>query len=221
MPHRLLALALVAALTACADDDGRVLIDLEGPRGTATAPGPWGVAVLTDGTRPRLWIGGEAGDLSEAPLAAIGGGQFTGVLPTAPVGAVLRYAVTAAGESLPPDGPRRVTVVAPPMPEADAGPPPTCRLAFRRPRDGDRLSEAADDGAPQAGLQVTVQVEAELPEGHPVRLRIGDDGHAGAVGQGLAAFAAVTLPLGEVTLVADAVPTGGEPCEATITVTVD
>lgn len=221
MPHRLLALALLAGLAACADDDARALIDLEGPRGTATAPGPWGIAVLTDGTTPRLWIGGDAGDLTEAPLAAIGGGQFTGALPAAPVGSVLRYAVTAADETLPPDGPRRVTVVAPPRPEADAGPPATCRLAFRRPRDGDRLAEATDDGAPQAGLQLTVQVDAELPDGHPVRLRIGDAGHAGTVGQGLAAFAAVTLPPGEVTLVADAVPAGGEPCEAAITVTVE
>lgn len=237
MSARLPALLLAwLALSACAEDARRVLVDLEGPRGTVTAPGPWGVAVLTDGTMPRLWVAVDEGAFTEAALEAIGGGQFRGALPAAPVGTVLGYYTTAGGEALPPtgaEGPRRVTVVAPPLPITDAGPPGECTLRFRRPRDGDRLSEATDDGAPQAGLQITVQVEADLPPGHAVRLRLDDVGHAGRVGEGLGegagqgfgpglvAFEAVTLPPGERTLIADAIPPGGgAPCTATITVTV-
>ena len=224
------------ALSACAEDPRRVLVDLEGPRGTVTAPGPWGVAVLTDGTTPRLWVAVDEGAFSETALEAIGGGQFVGALPAAPVGTVLGYYSTAGDEALPPagaEGPRRVTVVAAALPIADAGPPGECTLRFRRPREGDRLSEATDDGAPQAGLQVTVQVETDLPPGHAVRLRLDDVGHAGRVGQGfgpgleeelgagIVAFEAVTLPPGERTLIADAIPPGGgEACTAAITVTV-
>lgn len=224
--------ALACAVTAgvalgCADDLGRVLVDLEGPRGEVEAPGPWGVAVLTDGTAPTLFAardgGGAAAGFEVVPLDAIGGGQFVGALPAAPVGAVIRYYAEAGGDALPPggaDAPRRVEVIARRV-IADAAPPGTCALRFTRPADGARLSAAQDDNAPQAGVQITARVETDLPGGHAVRLRVGDVGYAGVVEQGVVAFAPVTLPAGEVTLVVDAVPPGGGmPCEAAVMVVV-
>lgn len=215
---------LVVGVAACADDLGRVLVDLEGPRGEVEAPGPWGVAVLTDGTTPTLWIARDDAPFETAPLDAIGGGQFVGALPAAPVGAVIRYYATAAADALPPggaDAPRRVTVVARPL-TVDAAPPATCALRFTRPTDGARLSAADDDNAPQAGVQITVRVETDLPGGHAVRLRNGETGYAGVVEQGVVAFAPVTLAPGEATLIADAIAPGdGLPCEAAVTVVLD
>lgn len=223
-------LILLAAALGCAEDARLRLLDVEGPRGAVEAPGPWGVAVLTDGHPPRLWwaIGDDAPTFAELPLAPLGGGQFTGAFPPAAPGVVVRYYAEAAGERLPPaDTPAyRFEVVRAADDTPDAAPPPPCALVFNRPVDGQTLFEAIDDNAPQFGLQLTVRVGTDLPPGHAVRLRVGEASFAGRVGvgevePGEVAFGDVTLANGPQTLIADAVPPGdGAPCEASARVEV-
>lgn len=220
----MLCLALTLALAACAEDGAIRLLDAEGPRGTVPPPGPWGIAVLTDGAAPRVWWAVGEGGFVELALDAAGDGQFVGRLPPAGAGTTFAWYAELGPERLPPGGaeaPYRFAVVDPT--EVDAGPPSTCRLVFTRPLDGQRITEADDDNAPQAGIQLTVRVGADLPPGHAVRLTVGDASYAGRIGVGEAepgevAFAGVTLGGGSQTLIADAVAPGGAPCSAEVVV---
>lgn len=220
---RALALVwVVISSVGCGDDAGGRPIDVEGPRGRAPWPGPWPVRVLTDGPAPTLYFAVDAGGFSVLPLGATGGGLFEGSLPAQPKGARLRYYVQVDGRSEPPEGaaaPFAADVVAPGVDAPDAGVSGPCALSFRHPV-AKQVLDARDDGAPQAGLQLTVVVRSNLPEGTPARLEVEGVGYAGTAGGGVVAFEGVTMPLGEVALQADAVAPGGEPCAATITVTV-
>lgn len=221
-----LAWWLALSLAACAEDGAVRLLDAEGPRGVGPPPGPWGVAVLTDGARPRAWWAVDDGPFEELPLSALGGGQFTGLLPPAGPGTVFGWYVELGPERLPPGGaqaPYRFAVVDDRI--ADAGPPNTCRLVFTRPVDGQTVYEDTDDNAPQARTQMTVRVGTDLPPGHGVRLMVGGARYTGRVGvgevePGEVAFADVTLADGPQTLVADALAPEGEPCSAEIAVEV-
>lgn len=220
---RALALAWVVVLgVGCDEGAGGRPIDVEGPRGRALLPGPWPVRVLTDGPAPTLYFAVDEGAFVALPLGASGGGLFEGALPAQAEGARLRYYVQVDDLTEPPRGataPFAAQVVAPTAAAPDAGPGGPCALDFRHPVDGQVL-DARDDGAPQAGLQLTVVVRSNLPDGTAARLEVEGVGYAGAAGGGVVAFEGVTMPPGEVELEADAVAPGGEPCAATITVTV-
>ncbi|MCB9540441.1 MAG: hypothetical protein H6704_29845 [Myxococcales bacterium] len=220
---RALALMWVVLLVVgCDDGAGGYPIDVEGPRGRALLPGPWPVRVLTDGPAPTLYFAVDDGGFTTLPLGASGGGLFEGTLPAQPEGARLRYYVQVEGRAEPPGGaaaPFAAVVQAVAAAAPDAGPSGPCGLAFRHPVDGQAL-DRRDDGAPQAGLQLTVVVRSNLPDGTAARLEVEGVGYAGAAGGGVVAFEGVTMPPGEVALTADAVAPGGEPCAATITVTV-
>lgn len=215
----------VLALAACADDPGPRVLDLEGPRGRAVAPGPWLVEVLVSEGAPVVWLAIDDGPFERLPLVDRGAGRFAGLVPGAPVGTALRY-YAQIGDALEPETapavPRTARVVALAT-EPDAAPtPPPCALRFRRPLAGDRLRPPEDDGAPQAGLQITVVVETSLPDGAPVRLLVQEEEGAAAEAEGgVVAFEAVTLPPGAVRLTAEATPRGGEPCAAEVTVSVE
>ncbi len=220
---RALALmGLVLLAVGCDDDAGGYPIDVEGPRGRAPLPGPWPVRVLTDGPVPTLYFAVDDGGFTPLPLGASGGGLFEGALPAQPAGVRLRYYVQVGDRAEPPRGsagPFAAVVAAVAERPADAGPAGACALAFRHPVDGQVL-DARDDGAPQAGLQLTVVVRSNLPDGTAARLEVEGAGYAGAAGGGVVAFEGVTMPPGEVALAVDAVAPGGEPCAASITVTV-
>lgn len=214
-------LMLAALLVGCADDTGLRLLDLEGPVGQVVSPGPWALVVLTDGVVPQVVARVDEGPELTLPLEALGAGQFGGLLPTAPVGAFVSYRAIAGDETLPLAGPRRVEVIARPI-EIVEDPPSDCLLAFRRPLAGQRLTLAEHDSAPQAGLQLTVLLETDLPGGHPVRLLVDDVGYAGVAGGGRVAFGAVTLPPGERILRADTyAPNAGRMCSVEIGVEVE
>lgn len=220
-------LALTCLLVAaCADDGPLRLLDAEGPRGSGPPPGPWGIAILTAGDTPRAWWAVNGADFEALPLEPVGDGQFLGQLPPAGPNTVFTWYAELGDERLPPAGaaaPYRFAVVDPD--EADAAPPPTCRLAFTRPVDGQTIFEATDDNAPQARTQLTVRVGTDLPPGSAVRLTVGEATHTGRVGigdvdPGEVAFADVTLSNGQQTLTADALTPGGLACTAEITVEV-
>ena len=156
-----LCAALLLGAAGCDDVAPRVLLDLEGPRGEAEAPGPWTIAILTDGTVPRLFIAVDEDGFSTRPVTAAGAGQFVGVVPPLPVGTSIRYYAEAGGETAPAAGPRVVEIVAPRGPEPDAS-VGRCGLSFRAPLDGQQLREGVDDTAPQSGLQFTVIVDTDL-----------------------------------------------------------
>jgi len=208
--------ALLFGAAGCDDAASRVLLDLEGPRGEVEAPGPWTIAILTDGTDPQLFVAVDDDGFAPRPVTAVGAGQFVGVVPPLPVGTIFRYYAEAGGETYPGDGPRNVEVVAPRGPTPDAG-VGGCSVSFRVPVDGQRLSEDADDTAPQSGLQFTVIVDTDLPDGHPLRLEVETTGYADVVGVGQVGFRDVTMPPGEVRLRAHG-RRDGAPCEAEITV---
>ena len=107
-----------------------VLLDLEGPRGRVEAPGPWTIAMLTDGTEPTLLISVDGSGFAANAVTSVGNGQFLSSVAPLPVGAVFEYAAKAGGESLPVGAARRVTVVAPRMAHPDVG-VGQCRLWFR------------------------------------------------------------------------------------------
>jgi len=211
-----LCAALLLGAAGCDDVAPRVLLDLEGPRGEAEAPGPWTIAILTDGTVPRLFIAVDEDGFSTRPVTAAGAGQFVGVVPPLPVGTSIRYYAEAGGETAPAAGPRVVEIVAPRGPEPDAS-VGRCGLSFRAPLDGQQLREGVDDTAPQSGLQFTVIVDTDLPDGHPLRLEVETMGYADVVGVGQVGFRDVTMPTGEVRLRAHGRRDGGT-CEAEITV---
>lgn len=222
-----LLLPLVLALAACAEDGRIRLLDAEGPRGMGPPPGPWGLAILTDGEAPRVWWAVNGADFAELPLDPVGSGQFVGQLPPAGPGTVFTWYAELGPERLPPQGaaaPYRFAVTDPGS--GDAAPPNTCRLIFTRPTDGQMVFEATDDNAPQARTQLTVRVGTDLPPGYGVRLTVGEATYVGRVGLGEAepgevAFGAVTLNNGEQTLIADAIaPDGGVACTAEISVQV-
>jgi hypothetical protein len=206
----------MASLFGCDEDSGRVLFDLEGPRGQVEVPGPWTVAVLTDGTRPALLVAVDDGEFAARSVAEAGRGHYVGTIDALPVGAFFHYYAKAGAESLPVGSPRTVEVVAPRAPSADAG-VGRCTLTFRYPRADQRLTERSDDSAPQAGLQVTVILETDLPDGHPVRLEVEGTAYAEIAGAGQVGFRDVTLASGEVRLRADGRRQGGD-CVSEVTV---
>jgi len=181
------------------------------------------MTVLTDGTLAQAFVAVEPAPLAPLPLVEVVGGRFEGIVPDQPVGAVILYYARAGDETLPAAGaaqPHRFEVVA--RSEApDAAPVAAgCALRFRRPLDGERLA-MADDAAPQAGLQLTVVVETNLPDGVVASLRAGEVGYAGRAGAGVVAFEAVTFPAGGVRLRAEGRAPGGRPCAAEISVRVE
>ena len=215
-------LLLLVLLVACGDGQSPPrVVDLEGPHGFALAPGPWPVAVLvSDGEPEVMWA---VGDDPLSPLALTPrGDRYLGMIPDLPLGSVVRYYARVEDDLEPPgapDLPRRAVVV-PSEAQPDAGVGPGgCRLVFRRPVEGAVLGPE-DDGAPQAGLQVTVVLTANLDDGMATRLTVGSQAYAGAAGSGVVAFPGVTLEEGPRLLVADAARAGGEPCSAEIRVRV-
>lgn len=216
-------LALIA-LWGCAEPTPAP-IDLDGPRGRATAPGPWPVRVFSRDAPGRIAVRVDDGPLVDVPLVETADGGRAGLLPDAPIGAELRYFAEVDGRFEPASGaaqPRVVEVVPvrPPVPPARGG----CRLSFRWPIADLRLT-AALDAAPQFGLQLTVIVDTSLADGEAARLTVTDEtvgdggvGYSGVAGSGVIGFDAVTLPAGVVTLTAAATPPGGDDCTATIRV---
>ena len=163
------------------------------------APGPWTVAILTDGTVPTLFVAIDDAGFTTVPVTAATGGQFLGVVPPLPVGSVFRYYVEGGGETLPVGEPHAVEVVRARGAAADGG-AAMCSVSFRAPLEGQRLRPEVDDSAPEDGLQFTVIVETDLPDGHPLRLDVGTVGYADVVGVGQVGFRNVTLPPGGVVL---------------------
>jgi len=213
-----LCFSLLMGGIGCDDVAPRVLLDLEGPRGMVDASGPWTIAVLTDGTRPALFVAVDDESFAAIPITAAGTGQFVGAVDPLPAGSQFRYYAEAGGEKMPTGTPRQVTVVVPRGPKPDAG-LGRCRVSFRAPLEGQMLDEQIDDSAPQSGLQLTVIAETDLPDGHPVRLDVEGVGYADEVGAGQVGFRDVTLPVGEATLRLHGRRDGGD-CEAEITVLV-
>lgn len=219
---RCFTLLLAVACWACADDPAARVIDLEGPRGQMTAPGPWRVAVVSRGAAPQLYVAVD--DAAFAPVAlAPEAGVWWGSLPDAPVGAVVAYYATAGDDVVPqgaPARPRRVEVVPvvtpPPPPE-----PRGCTVRFVQPTDGAALGPR-DDAAPQAGLQLTVVVETDAPDSSVVRLRVNEapTRMVAEVVAGRAAFTTVTLPAGRLRLAVEAAGLEGARCGAEATVSV-
>ncbi len=195
------------------------MIDLEGPRGVAVAPGPWPVGVQTEGPEPRLEVVID-GVVSAVPLSDEGLGRYVGLLPDAPLGARFTYQALLDDSAEPPS-PRGVEVVAE-APLSDAGVvAQPCTMSFQRPLEGAVLG-ADDDSAPQAGLQLRVVVETNLPAGTPARLLVdGERGYAGLAGAGVVAFVNVDVEEGEHRLLADAWPAGGRRCGVGITLRVE
>lgn len=212
------SLALLMGLAGCDDPTARVLFDLEGPQGQADAPGPWTLAALTDGTEPVFFFALDDDEFIALPTRQVGDGQFVTVVQPLPVGARFRYYVEAGGETLPADAPRRVEVVSAALTANDAG-LGRCSLSFRTPRDGQTLREELDDSAPQHGLQFTVIVETDLPDGHAVRLDVSSEGttvgYADVAGAAQVGFRDVSLPVGQVRLRAQGRRDGAQ-CEAVI-----
>ncbi len=208
--------ALVLALLCGCDDDAEpYIVDLQGPHGRAVAPGPWPVEVLaSDGTPQVMWAIDE-GEFTPLELQP-DGDLYRGELPDQPLGTTLRY-FARVGDDVEPSNPRTAKVVEPAQAVDMAVARGPCALAFRRPRDGDALT-LSDDAAPQAGLQLTVVVETNLPNGVAARLRLEGVGYTGESGAGVLAFEDVNFLDGEQTLTVTAVAAGGAPCEQAITV---
>lgn len=245
----LLSVAIAAAVVGCDDEaDGRLILDVEGPRGVVEAPGPWLVRALT--ARPAAGtlyylVDGE-GALRQAPLIQAPETSEPilqrGIEPLE-VGASVWWFVEIAGERVPPcvsqrlpapgDGPlaeglaeemmagcAAMRVVAPRAPERPDAGPGGCSVAFLRPLDGQALGEE-DDGAAQAGFQVTVQVRTDLEEGSPVVLAVdGVEAGVSVVGTGEGAFRPVDVEPGRRVLTATGQPPFGEPCQAEIIIDV-
>ncbi len=219
-------LALLLLLAGCADPqpDPRV-IDLDGPHGRAEAPGPWPVTVVAAEVAPEIWWAADDGAYERLDLNRVSSDHaYAGFLPDQQPGTTLRYYARAGGDLEPPGAPEvaRTAEVVVEAPAADAGRPPRgCALSFRRPVDGQRVG-LLDDGAPQAGIQLTVVLAADLPDGATARLRVDDtNGYAGVAGAGVVAFEGVDLSPGERVLRVDALVPGGAPCEASATVRVE
>jgi hypothetical protein len=209
--------ALPLLLLLACDDPAPLVIDLDGPRGTVNAPGPWPVRVFAGGEPATLRVAVGAGDFTSVALALDAQGGYVGRLPDAPVGSVLRYYAVVAGRSEPDPERARQVEVRPTGVLADPAPPAACRLAFRWPTDG-LILDSSDDGAPQAGVQITVVVDTNLVDGTAARLDVGGRGYSAAAGAGVLGFSGVTLPEGRVALVVEATPAGGRPCDAAIEV---
>lgn len=214
---RLLGCAALS-LSAC-DHTTPAPIDLDGPRGQVQAPGPWPVRVFVSDATAEILAAVDDGPFVPVGLARTTDEGQLGLLPDAPVGSTVRYYARVGSRTEPSGGAvaaRQLRVV-PVRAPADPAPPGACRLSFRWPTDGLRLS-AADDDAPQAGVQITVILETNLVDAAPARLDVEGRGYSGQAGAGVVAFANVTVPQGGVELVAEATPDGGTPCRARIRV---
>lgn len=208
-------------LLACDDADYAPRLDLDGPQGVAIAPGPWRLQIFAEGT-PAAFARVDDGAFAPVVLAPVGDG-WAGLLPAAPVGARVSYFARDGAALEPPEGerqPRSFTVAA--TAPGPVAPPAPCRLAFRWPIDGLEVTALAD-GAPQAGIQLVVVVDSNLADGQAARLGVVVDGdevesYSGAAGAGVVAFDAVTIPEGEIALIAEATVAGGDACAARVTV---
>lgn len=206
----------MALALGCAEAPAPGLVDLEGPRRQAVAPGPWRVAIVAEAGTPRLFAAVGDEPPVERPLS-FEGGVWLGSLPAAEPGTTLAYHARLGAAQLPADGPRTVPVVAPARP-AEPAPTPTCAIRVLTPLDGARIT-AREDEAPQAGIQIGVTAVVEgLADGEPIRLRWGSRGQVAQVVAGEVAFSAVTVLPGRQALVLDGQPVGGALCRAEITV---
>ncbi|MGK0358567.1 MAG: hypothetical protein ACI9U2_000856 [Bradymonadia bacterium] len=210
--------------SACDDPSTLGVIDLDGPRGSIDGPGPWPVTVYAGsaGRGAQVEWQVDDGPSQSVLLIAARDDVMVGLLPDAPAGSTLRYfARLADGRIEPQAQPRSVRILARPMVAAT---PTPCRLAFRWPIDGLRLTRFAD-AAPQAGVQLTAVLETNQADGEAARLAVASDANAvdysGQVGAGVVAFDAVLLRVGANTLVAEATAPGGEACQAEIMVTLE
>ena len=212
-----IALALLVLSSNGCDLDAPVdPFDLEGPQGRVLGPGPWTVAVLTDGRAPRLSYSLNNEAFDALPLVDVGGDQYIGMLPARMPGESFRYYAVVGSHSMPPGGAAgaRVVDVLSAIESAAVSDRP-CRLDFLRP-DVDRFAEAVDS-APQAGIQQSFVLTTNLDDGHPVRLRVAGTGYASQVRAGFVAFLDVTLPQDLNEVVVDAMR-GAFTCQALLTI---
>ncbi|MFN3198607.1 MAG: hypothetical protein ACE366_09380 [Bradymonadia bacterium] len=113
-----------------------------------------------------------------------------------------------------------VTFVPPRVEEGPDMGPQGCFVDIVRPLAEQRLT-AEDDGAAQAGFQITVQVETDLQADIPVVLSVDDEEvDVSAVSAGEGAFRPVTVAPGIRRLKVTGRPAFGEACEAEISVVV-
>ena len=149
-----IALALLVLSSNGCDLDAPVdPFDLEGPQGRVLGPGPWTVAVLTDGRAPRLSYSLNSEAFDALPLVDVGGDQYIGMLPARMPGESFRYYAVVGSHSMPPGGAAgaRVVDVLSAIESAAVSDRP-CRLDFLRP-DVDRFAVAVDS-APQAARAI-------------------------------------------------------------------
>ncbi|MCA9547345.1 MAG: hypothetical protein KC613_23240, partial [Myxococcales bacterium] len=96
---RPLLLPLALAL-GCAEAPAPGLVDLEGPRRQAGAPGPWRVAIVAEAGTPRLFAAVGDEPPVERPLS-FEGGVWLGSLPAAEPGTTLAYHARLGAAQLP------------------------------------------------------------------------------------------------------------------------
>jgi hypothetical protein len=220
---RVVLLVALGASPGCAESLSGTLVDLEGPSGRVEQAGPWSVAVVSRRSEVTLHVSDDGGPFEARRMVALGDDLYVAALPDRPQGWTVRYYAESGDAVLPEGSPGRARtftvgppdIIAPPVRRTGG-----CTLAFRYPVAGMTLGPA-DDAAPQAGFQITAVLDAELDDGAPVALRVGDVGYAAVAVGGQVAFESVTLAPGPNGLRADAALADGDACRAELAVTVE
>lgn len=222
-----LSLTAALCLEACGDPTPphARAVDLEGPRGYVSAPGPWLVRasapapISAEGLWLEVEVGGGAGGeepepapepLTRLPLTESGRGDlYLGLIPPAQEGLTVSYTLTdAQGAPLTP--PRSFTYEPPPSPPPAPAP---CAVRFSAPNLSRPLSVASDTGQ-AAGIQITIIARYTGAGDALVRLSLGDALYLAAAQRGEAAFVGVTAPVGLSEVRLEAFGEGAARCEA-------